>query len=266
MRSCCQAGGRTGGRPACSVIRADAVCTSESAGERAVLAAIWSRGGPRPAIASRSISANAPCRYGDAAENRSAPIPPNAPPSVERKTSVCVGRTGAGAEGLAIGACAYDRASSISARRPRGVVVRACAGPEVVAVRRDDDLVLRLAGHDRDEVLELARPHSRNRRAEALDLGGEPVRRELSLVPVRRLRGALGSGRAVGVVRRQLLSELERGVRVERGRKGRRRQRHGPGDGEGGQEQGQAHEQPGAAVEASVDGALEGAAPRPAAP
>ncbi len=57
-------------------------------------------------------------------------------------------------------------------RRPRGVVVRARADPEVVAVRRDDDLLLRLAGHDRDEVPELARPEPRNGGAEALDLGG----------------------------------------------------------------------------------------------
>ena len=118
VTSCCHAGARAGGRPVCSAIRADAVWTSESAGERAVFAAIWSRGGPLPAIASRSTSAKAPCRYGEEAANWLAPIPPNEPPSVERKTSVCAGRTGAGEDGLASGVCAYDRASSISAAVP----------------------------------------------------------------------------------------------------------------------------------------------------
>ncbi len=87
------------------------------------------------------------------------------------------------------------RAGQLDQRRgPGGVVVRARADPEVVAMRGDDDLLLRLAGDDRDEVLELARAEPGDRRPEALDLGVEPVRRELCLVPVRRLGVALGSG------------------------------------------------------------------------
>ena len=85
------------------------------------------------------------------AANRAAPRPPNAPPSVERKTIVCAGRTrcAAGVLGLAVAARELDER-----RRARRVVVRARAGADVVAVGEDDDRVGRLPGGDRPEVLE----------------------------------------------------------------------------------------------------------------
>ena len=66
--------------------------TSAADGERAVSPPIRSRGRPGPAIASRLITASAFSRYGELSAKRAAPSPPNAPPSVETKTSVCVGR------------------------------------------------------------------------------------------------------------------------------------------------------------------------------
>ncbi len=82
---------RRGGLPVCSSMRFAAVSTSVAAGERGVSPVITMRGAPRPAIAARLTVATT--WKGSRLAKRSAPSPPNAPPSVERKTSVCTGRT-----------------------------------------------------------------------------------------------------------------------------------------------------------------------------
>ena len=72
----------------------------------------------------------------NALANHAAPIPPNAPPSVETKRIVWFGRSRAWA---APAGAPYARASWISMRRAGRVVVRALAATVVVAVRHHDD-------------------------------------------------------------------------------------------------------------------------------
>ena len=115
---------------------------------------------PRPTVAMES--SRAVC----------CPSAPNAPPSVETKTSVWDG------EGWID---SRARRGSVRAREldqrcgPGRVVVCAATLAAVVAVRRDHDRALRRAADDDDEVLQ---PHS----AEAGNLGREGVRPRLEAI------------------------------------------------------------------------------------
>ena len=83
--------GRDGPRPVCLAIRAAVVSSSVPEVVRGVSAPIWRRGRPGLPIASRLMTAVTFRRSGAWARNSAPPRPPKAPPSVERKTSVCAG-------------------------------------------------------------------------------------------------------------------------------------------------------------------------------
>jgi len=71
-------------------MRCAAVATSAAAGTRESSPLSSSRAGPLPASASRLSTATIGFGIGGFAAKRAAPRPPNEPPSVERKTRVCV--------------------------------------------------------------------------------------------------------------------------------------------------------------------------------
>src|SRR5581483_6446923 len=74
-----------------SLMRRAAVATRSAVAVRGVSPEMTSRGLPEPARAVRLTTATT--LYGSRCAKRVGPSPPNAAPSVERKTSVCAGRT-----------------------------------------------------------------------------------------------------------------------------------------------------------------------------
>ncbi len=120
--------GRCGALPVWSAIRAAAVDARSAAVERGASPERSRRGAPCPAIAVRltTPSTGKPRREA----KRAAPSPPDAPPSVERKTRVCAGFTvGTPAAAFA----AYPRASSTSAAVPLALLF--APGPAPVSSR-----------------------------------------------------------------------------------------------------------------------------------
>ena len=182
--------------PACRSARARASRPSRratAAGERGLSPVITMRGGPRPAIASRLIVATT--WNGECSAKRSAPSPPKAPPSVERKTIVCAERTRwpRRRAGLRVAARELDQRGG-AAR----VVVRAGPGARVVPVRHHDDRVGRLARRDRPQVAQPDVARGRARAAfQVSDDDGQAVRRELVAEPLRR-RSAIPARREPG--------------------------------------------------------------------
>ena len=107
-------------------------------------------------------------RYGELAANRAAPSAPNAPPSVETKTSVCEGCV---ATVVVPVAGAYARASSTSAAVPEALSFAPCPSPLLSRWAVITILRCEAPSHDGDQIRQLDAPAARNRRREAVFLG-----------------------------------------------------------------------------------------------
>ena len=186
-------------------------------------------------------------------------MPPYAPPSAERKTSVCCGC----ARPAAVPAAAYARASSISAAVPEALSF--APGPRVVVSRcaitattsRDRP------GIDSGDVRERRAPEVRDVLLPPVDVDVEPVEGELPLHPA-------GGGVCAGAARLtprmaagELRRQCQRRLRVEDRRQCRRRQRAWARDRERQESDGDDEDERRDASKARVQGSRSRAAARP---
>ena len=160
--------GRAGGRPSWARSATSAVRSSAGAGERGSNPASSSRGRAVPASPSSETTALSRPRNGDVRANRSAPKPPKAPPSEERKISVCWASGRRRRAEPAVAARQLDQRG-----RSRGVVVRAGPDADVVPVREDEDRVGRRA---RDHGHEIPQAHAAEARESSRPTRPRPPR------------------------------------------------------------------------------------------
>ena len=137
------------------------------------------------------------------------------------------------------------------------VVVRAGAGPGVVAVRHHDDRIGGLSGRDRPQVAQPDAPEPGHVRVPGVRRQGQAVRRELVAQPLFGAQRSRPAGNTVGIVARELGRQLPGRRPVEVGRQERRRQRSRPGDAEGEDQERQQENEQRTAVQPSVDRAFE---------